>query len=199
MHAQLSPQSREFSESLFQSLEFFFFFFFFRVLPFDYVPTVAGLASNTNLCLLTLVRPLNQGWSSIPGGQAWKLTPTSKLVQSQLLSVITIHCLLSNGTKVLFHNFLGSTVVKNLPANAGGHWFDPWEDSTFHGATEPMSHNYWAHVLQLLKPEPRDYILQPEEPLQWEICAQQKRLALACDPPEEVQWQQWRLSTNINK
>ena len=126
------------------------FFFFFRVSPFDYVPTVAGLASNTNLCLLTLVRPLNQGWSSIPGGQAWKLTPTSKLVQSQLLSVITIHCLLSNGTKVLFHNFLGSTVVKNLPANAGGHRFDPWEDSTFHGATEPMCCNYWSLSLETI-------------------------------------------------
>ena len=144
------------------------------------------------------MRPLNQGWVSIPGDQAWKLTPRSKLVQSQLLSVITIHCLLSNVRKVLFHNFLGSTVIKNLPANACRHRFDPWEDSTCHGATEPMSHNYWARVLQLLKPEPRDYILQQEKPVQWETLAQQKRLALACDPPEEVQWQQWSLSTNIN-
>ena len=179
----------------------FVFFFFLQsfTIWLCALPTVAGLASNNNLCLLTLVRPLNQGWVSIPGDQAWKLTPRSKLVQSQLLLVVTIHCLLSSVRKVLFHNFLGSTVIKNLPANAGEHRFAPWEDSTWHGATEPMSHNYWARELQLLKPEPRDYILQQEKPVQWETCAQQKRLALACDPPEEVQWQQWRLRTNINK
>ena len=27
-----------------------------------------------------------------------------------------------------------------------------WDDPTCHGATKPMSHNYWAHVPQLLKP-----------------------------------------------
>ena len=27
-----------------------------------------------------------------------------------------------------------------------------WEDSTCQGATKPLHHNYWAHMLQLLKP-----------------------------------------------
>ena len=36
-------------------------------------------------------------------------------------------------------------------------------------APEPGSCNYWAHVLQLLKPEhPEDYALQQEKPPQWE-------------------------------
>ena len=41
-----------------------------------------------------------------------------------------------------------------------------WEDTTCHGATETMSHNYRAHVLQLLEPvRPRACALQQEEPL----------------------------------
>ena len=27
-----------------------------------------------------------------------------------------------------------------------------WEDPTWHGATKPVRHNYWAYVPQLLKP-----------------------------------------------
>ena len=48
-------------------------------------------------------------------------------------------------------DFLGGTVVKNLPANA---WVQSlvWEDSTHHEATKPTSRIYRAHVLQILKP-----------------------------------------------
>ena len=58
-----------------------------------------------------------------------------------------------------------SSVVENLPANAGDMGSIPaQEDSTCHGATKPVCHNYctcalepgncsyWAHMPQLLKP-----------------------------------------------
>ena len=56
--------------------------------------------------------------------------------------------------------FPGSPVVKNPPANAGdtgsilgpGRSHTPREDPTCHGATKPVHHNYWAHMLQLLNP-----------------------------------------------
>ena len=48
-------------------------------------------------------------------------------------------------------DFLGGTVVKNLPANA---WVQSlvWEDSTHNEATKPTSRIYRAHVMQILKP-----------------------------------------------
>ena len=86
----------------------------------------------------------------------------------------------SNNIKSLDHkttkrDFPGGAVVKNPPANAGrGHGFEPWSGKIPQAAeqlspcattTEPVSHNdwslhtlepayhnYWAHVLQLLKP-----------------------------------------------
>ena len=49
-------------------------------------------------------------------------------------------------------DFPGGAVVKNPPANAGDMVRSlVWEDPTCRGATKPMSHNYWAHVPQLLK------------------------------------------------
>ena len=59
------------------------------------------------------------------------------------------------------HGFPGSSVVKNVPANAGDTSLIP-----DHGAAKPMCrkywacaleprrHNCWTHVLQLLKPAP---------------------------------------------
>ena len=44
--------------------------------------------------------------------------------------------------------FLGGTVVKNPPANAG----DIGSISSPRRSLMPMSHNYWAHMPQLLKP-----------------------------------------------
>ena len=52
-----------------------------------------------------------------------------------------------------FWDFPGGAVVKNPPANAGGHWFDPWSGKISHAAeqlspwattTEPACHNYWS-------------------------------------------------------
>ena len=49
--------------------------------------------------------------------------------------------------------FPGGLVVKSLPANAGDMGATPvQEDSTRHGATRLLSHNYWAHSLE---PVPR--------------------------------------------
>ena len=41
-------------------------------------------------------------------------------------------------------DFPGGAVVKNPPANAGGHGFDPWSGKipTCCGATKPVRHNY---------------------------------------------------------
>ena len=49
--------------------------------------------------------------------------------------------------------FPGGTVDRNLPTNAGdtSSILRPG-DSTCLGATKPVCHNYWARVLQLLKP-----------------------------------------------
>ena len=65
-------------------------------------------------------------------------------------------------------------------------WSLVWEDPTCSGATKPMchnygacalepgSHNYWAHMLQLLKPVcPKAHALQQEKPPQWEACVPQ--------------------------
>ena len=50
-------------------------------------------------------------------------------------------------------NFPGGAVVKNLPDNAGDRGSIPCEeDPTCLGAGKPLHHNFWACVLQLLKP-----------------------------------------------
>ena len=64
-----------------------------------------------------------------------------------------------------------------------------WEDPACRGATgpvhyncwawalEPASHNYWAHVPQLLKPACLEPVLHNEKPQQWEAHAPQWRVA----------------------
>ena len=54
-----------------------------------------------------------------------------------------------------------------------------WEDPTCHGATEPVRHNYWAWVPQLLKPARLEPTLCNEKPPQWEARALQQRVAPA--------------------
>ena len=63
------------------------------------------------------------------------------------------------------------------------------EDPTCRGETKPgrhnywacalehASHNYWAHVPQLLKPARLDPVLHNEKPPQWEAHAPQQRAA----------------------
>ena len=52
-------------------------------------------------------------------------------------------------TKQNIWDFPGGPLVENLPADAVDNIRSlVWEDSTCCGATKPMSHNYWAHVLQ---------------------------------------------------
>ena len=85
-----------------------------------------------------------------------------------------------SGFKSLLRGFPGVSVVKNLPANVGDtDWsgFDPWSGKIPHAAEqlspgtrttesalEPESHNYWAHVSQLQKPElPRACALQQKK------------------------------------
>ena len=43
------------------------------------------------------------------------------------------------------------------------------KDSTGYEATKPVCRNYWAYMLQPLKPtHPRAYAQQQEKPLRWE-------------------------------
>ena len=83
--------------------------------------------------------------------------------------------------------FPGDSVVKNLPASAGDTDLIPGIGRFHcHGATKPMhhnsracalepeSHNYWAHMLRLLKPKHhRAHALQQEKPLVWDTCTPQ--------------------------
>ena len=56
-------------------------------------------------------------------------------------------------TKQNIWDFPGSPLVENLPADAADNIRSlVREDSTCCRATKPMSHNYRAHVLQLLRP-----------------------------------------------
>ena len=58
------------------------------------------------------------------------------------------------------------------------------EDATCHGATKPVSHNYWACALELMSHNywacvPRAHAPQHEKPPQWEARAPQRRVAPA--------------------
>ena len=102
-------------------------------------------------------------------------------------------------------NHLGILVKKSFQASLVTQWLRirltmqetrvralVWENPTCHGATKPVSHNYWAcalepashnywiHAPQLLKPaHPRAHALQQEKPPQWEARAPQWRVASA--------------------
>ena len=91
-------------------------------------------------------------------------------------------------------------------------WSQIWEDLTYCGSTKPMhrnfwacalepgSCNYWAHVLQLLKPAcPRACAPQQEKPPQWEAWALQLKSNPHSWQLEKTHVQQWRPSTAKNK
>ena len=64
----------------------------------------------------------------------------------------SFHCQTSQ--KRVYRDFPGGTVVKNPPANAGDTGSIPGTGRSHmpRSSLGPASHNYWAHVLQLLKP-----------------------------------------------
>ena len=56
--------------------------------------------------------------------------------------------------KMISEGFPGGAVVENLPANAEDMGSNPGlEDPTCHGATRPVSHNYWACVSGACAPQ----------------------------------------------
>ena len=57
-----------------------------------------------------------------------------------------------------------------LPMQGTRIWALVWEDPTCHGATGPVSHNYWACASGACAP-------QQERPRQWEACAPRWRVA----------------------
>ena len=77
-------------------------------------------------------------------------------------------------TQIKEMGFPGGSVVKNPPVNAGDMGLIPIPgrshmlQSNWTFVIEPGNHNYWACVLQLLKPmHPRVCALQQEKALQW--------------------------------
>ena len=61
------------------------------------------------------------------------------------------------------------------------------------------SHNYWAHMPQLLQPVlPRARAAQQEKPSQWEACTLRLESSSSSPHPEKPT-QQWRLSTATKK
>ena len=80
-----------------------------------------------------------------------------------------------------------------LPMRGTWIWFLVWGDSTWHGTTKPVHHNYWVHILeppshncwahkpQLLKPRwPRSCLLQQKKLPWWEASGPYWRVAPAC-------------------
>ena len=80
-------------------------------------------------------------------------------------------------------DFTGGTAVKNPPANAGDTGSSPGPGRSHMpqsnqacvpqllslcSRAQPPSHNYWAHMPQLLKPACLEPMLHREEPPQWE-------------------------------
>ena len=87
-------------------------------------------------------------------------------------------------------DFFGGLVDGTLPANAGGHQFNPWSGKITHvmeqlspstTASEPMLQspraiNYWACVQQLLKPRTYRRTLQQQKLPEWQkACAPRQR------------------------
>ena len=108
----------------------------------------------------------------------WQLPQMLQPKVSSGIMKVNIHMMTSpySGTsETPLLGFPGGPVVKNPPAmQRTWIWSLIWEDPTVHKATEPMHHNYWAWVPQLLKPmQPRARALQQEKPLQWEAWALQ--------------------------
>ena len=62
-----------------------------------------------------------------------------------------------------------------------------WEDPTCYGATKPVHHNYWAHVLQLLKPVLSNKRSHHTESLRTATKSSSRSLQL-----EKAHAQQWR-------
>ena len=76
------------------------------------------------------------------------------------------------------------------------------EDPTCHRTTRPMGHNYWAHMLKLLKPVClKVHAPQQEKPLQWEARTPQLESSHCSPQLEKAYSQQWRFNTAkiINK
>ena len=67
-----------------------------------------------------------------------------------------------------------------------------WEDPTCHGATRPVSHNYWACASGACAP-------QQERPRQWEARAPRWRVAAGSPQLEKALAQKRRPNTAINK
>ena len=99
-----------------------------------------------------------------------------------------------------FQNIFIGTVGKNPPAYAGDTILSlPWEDSTCLGATKPMGHNYWAYMLQPLKPTHIEPMLHHKRRHRNEKSAHCSKEATQLTAARENRTKQWRPSTTENK
>ena len=105
-----------------------------------------------------LKEPKNQKgvFSGHPAVEQW-MEKGSKILLQDLKIILKLRCF-NDSTLLLILRIVGGTslVVQwltiHLPVQ--GIWVRALvqEDPTCQGATKPVSHNYWAHVPQLLKP-----------------------------------------------
>ena len=129
-----------------------------------------------------------------------------------------MHLAISGGWKLRGLNltFWNSLMVQrmriHLPMPGTQVWSLVWEDPTGHGATVLMRHNswslctlkstrhnYWVHVLQLLKPVCLEPVLSKQEKPPQEAWALQGRVVPRSLQLEKAQVQQWRPSAAKNK
>ena len=90
-----------------------------------------------------------------------------------------------------------------------GHQFNPWSGKIPHATGQlsscptttepalwsPISRNYWAHVLQLLKPVHLEPVLRHEKPPQWETPHAAMKSSPRSPQLEKAWAWQWRPST----
>ena len=113
-------------------------------------------------------------WSTSP-----VVLPPPTLHPSELTPSILCFDTISDNTRWPLPDFktslMTSPVVQWLRICLPGQvWSLVWEDSTWHRATKSMHHNYWTHVLQLLKSERPRACRQQERSSQWEAQATQR-------------------------
>ena len=73
------------------------------------------------------------------------------------------------------------------------------EDPSCRGATKPVSHNYWAHVPQLLKPEQLEPVLHNKRSHRNEKPAHHNEELPRLPQLEKACVQQWRPNAVKNK
>ena len=106
--------------------------------------------------------------------------PASPWSFQQFVVNLLYFCQLGRWEMVSQFNFLWTSLVVQwikicLPTQGTQVWSLVWEDLTCRRATKPVCPNYWACMLELLKPLCLEPVLCNKKPPQWEsLCPQQR-------------------------